>query len=128
MSNDKARTIGLTIQEVARHTGLTPHTLRYYEKIGLIAPVSRSSARQRVYAEADLAWVEFLVRLRATRMPIRHMQAFSRLRAMGEATVGQRRELLELHLAELLGHIEEMQAGAKEIAKKIAYYRTQDQG
>lgn len=44
LNNDKASLIGLTIQEVAKHAGLSAHTLRYYEKIGLIAPISRSTA------------------------------------------------------------------------------------
>lgn len=128
MNNDKASLIGLTIQEVAKHAGLSAHTLRYYEKIGLIAPISRSTSRQRIYAQADLAWVEFLVRLRATHMPIRRMQEFAKLRAQGETTIVQRQALLELHLAELTRDIEMMQAGAEEIRKKVAYYREQRAG
>ena len=77
----------LTIDEVARRTGLTAHTLRYYERIGLIAPVPRASGGQRRYATADLDWIEFLLRLRDTRMPVAQMLVFARLRAEGDATV-----------------------------------------
>ena len=67
----------LSIDEVARRTGLTAHTLRYYERIGLIAPVGRAEGGQRRYAAADLAWIDFLLRLRTTRMPISQMQTFA---------------------------------------------------
>ena len=70
----------LSIDEVARRTGLTAHTLRYYERIGLIAPVGRAPGGQRRYAASDMAWIEFLLRLRTTRMPIGKMQAFAALR------------------------------------------------
>ena len=75
--------VHLTIAEVAERTGLTAHTLRYYERIGLIAAVSRAPGGQRRYASADLDWLAFLLRLRETGMPIQGMQAFARLRSQG---------------------------------------------
>src|SRR6218665_1732318 len=59
----------LSIDDVAKRTGLTAHTLRYYERIGLIAPVARAAGGQRRYAASDMAWVEFLLRLRTQPMP-----------------------------------------------------------
>ena len=81
----------LTIDDVTQRTGLTAHTLRYYERIGLIAPVGRAAGGQRRYAAADMEWIEFLLRLRTTRMPIGMMQSFAALRAAGDATVPARR-------------------------------------
>src|SRR5690349_1245444 len=68
--NIASMTTVLTIQETSATTGLSVHTLRYYERIGLIHPISRSTSRHRRYREEDLRWIEFLLRLRATGMPI----------------------------------------------------------
>ncbi len=64
----------LTINEVATRTGLSAHTLRYYERAGLIAHVARAPGGQRRYAVSDMDWIGFLLRLRTTHMPIRQMQ------------------------------------------------------
>lgn len=80
--------VHLTIAEVARRTGLTADTLRYYERIGLIAAVPRAPGGQRRYASADLDWLAFLLRLRETGMPIQGMQAFARLRSQGTPVSG----------------------------------------
>lgn len=113
----------LSIEEVVRLTGLTAHTLRYYERIGLIAPVGRAAGGQRRYASADLAWIAFLLRLRAARMPIAKMTAFARLRGIGDGTVGERRRMLEEHLSDLLAEIESLQQSAAALQDKIAHYR-----
>ncbi|MFZ3117388.1 MAG: MerR family transcriptional regulator [Variovorax sp.] len=117
----------LTIDEVARRTGLTAHTLRYYERIGLIAPVLRAPGGQRRYASADLDWIEFLLRLRDTRMPVARMQVFARLRAEGDATVPQRRALLEAHLAEVNASLRAMQQAVSVLDTKITVYRAAEQ-
>jgi DNA-binding transcriptional MerR regulator len=89
----------LSIDEVAKRTGLTAYTLRYYERIGLIAPVARAAGGQRRYAASDMDWIAFLLRLRTTHMPIGKMQAFAHLRGAGDATVPARRQMLEEHLS-----------------------------
>ena len=71
----------LTIKDVSQRTGLSAHTLRYYERIGLIAPVARATGGQRRYAAADMDWLAFLLRLRTTGMPIQGMLEFARLRS-----------------------------------------------
>ena len=113
----------LTIAEVARRTGLTAHTLRYYERAGLIAPVARAPGGQRRYASADLDWIGFLLRLRETRMPIGQMQAFAHLRSEGNATASERREMLEQHLAQVLASIATLQHAAEALQAKIGHYR-----
>ena len=114
----------LTIDEVARRTGLSAHTLRYYERIGLIAPVPRAPGGQRRYATSDMDWIGFLLRLRETRMPIGQMQDFARLRGEGNATAPQRREMLESHLADVLASIKAMQRAAEALQAKVGHYRT----
>lgn len=117
----------LSIDEVARRTGLTAHTLRYYERIGLIGPVGRTASGQRRDAPSNIAWIEFLLRLRTTRMPIGKMQAFAALRGAGDSTVPARRQMLEEHLAEVLAEIEAMRRAADALQAKIEHYRSCEQ-
>ena len=113
----------LTVQEMAAATGLSGDTLRYYEKIGLIDPVERAANGHRRYSQADVIWVEFLMRLRATGMSIQQMQRYADLRRQGEATVTERRQLLEAHYAEVEKHIREYEQLRTFIGEKIATYR-----
>ena len=113
----------LSITEVAKRTGLTAYTLRYYERIGLLAPVPRAGGGQRRYAASDMDWLGFLLRLRATGMPIQRMQAFARLRSQGNATASERQEMLEKHLAEVLAQVQALQQSAQVLQAKIAYYQ-----
>ena len=113
----------LGIDQASRRTGLTAYTLRYYERIGLLAPVGRAAGGQRRYAASDMAWIGFLLRLRTTRMPIGKMQAFARLRSAGDATVPERRQMLEEHLTDVLAEIEAMRESAEALKEKIEYYR-----
>ena len=117
----------LSIEEVAKRTGLTAHTLRYYERIGLIAPVARAAGGQRRYAASDMAWIEFLLRLRTTHMPIGKMQAFATLRGAGDSTVLDRRQMLEEHLIDVLAEIEAMSQSAIALQAKIEHYRSMEQ-
>jgi len=117
----------LSIDEVAQRTGLTAYTLRYYERIGLIAPVGRAAGGQRRYAASDIAWIEFLLRLRTTHMPIGKMQAFAKLRGAGDSTVADRRQMLEQHLTDVLAQIKAMRQCAAALQAKIKHYRSLEQ-
>jgi DNA-binding transcriptional MerR regulator len=112
----------LTIGQVAVTTGVSRHTLRYYEQAGLIRAVGRTEAGHRLYAPTDLDWLQFVMRLKATGMPIAGMQAFAALRAQGEVTIGARREMLTAHRDTVLAHIAELQTNLEAIVDKIAYY------
>jgi len=112
-----------SIQQVASMTGLSTHTLRYYEKIGLIKNVQRAQTGYRQYTDFDLAWIQFLIRLRVTGMPMLKMKQFSDLRQKGESTITARKELLEEHYNDVLGKIEELELNAHRIEEKIAHYK-----
>ena len=112
----------LTIGEVAATIGVSTHTLRYYEQAGLIRAVGRTQAGHRLYSPADLDWLRFVMRLKATGMPIAGMQAFAALRAEGQSTVGERRDLLVAHRDAVLARIAELQSNLGAIIDKIAYY------
>ncbi|MED3855130.1 MerR family transcriptional regulator [Priestia megaterium] len=112
-----------SIQQVASMTGLSTHTLRYYEKIGLIKNVQRAQTGYRQYTDVDLAWIQFLIRLRVTGMPMLKMKQFSDLRQKGESTITARKELLEEHYNDVLGKIEELELNSHRIEEKIAHYK-----
>jgi DNA-binding transcriptional MerR regulator len=112
----------LTIGQVAAASGVSTHTLRYYEQTGLIQSVGRSTAGHRLYSPADLDWLQFVMRLKATGMPIAGMQAFAALRAQGEATISARREMLVLHRDAVLEQIAQLQSNFEAIVDKIAHY------
>lgn len=106
---------------------MTTHTLRYYERVGLIQPVGRASNGHRRYSLADEAWIEFLHCLRATNMPIRSMQRYAALRQQGDTTSLERRKILEEHLAAISEQIVELEHAHKILAHKIANYRQIEQ-
>lgn len=112
----------LTIQQVAAITRLSEHTLRYYERAGLLDPVSRSSSGHRRYSASDVAWIQFLNRLRATGMPIRQMQQFAALRRQGIGTAPARRTLLMEHQMAVQERILDLQRNLAAIEDKIRYY------
>lgn len=115
----------LTVAQMSIETGVSSHTLRYYERANLIRPVDRSSGNQRRYSLADVEWVRFLLRLRQTGMPIAQMRSYAQLREQGAATVEARLRLLEEHQTALTSQITRMRAHEKALAAKVASYRNQ---
>ena len=102
---------------------MTAHTLRYYERVGLIQPVGRARNGHRRYSEADEAWLNFLHCMRATDMPIREMQRYAALREKGSATSVERRKLLEDHQAGIAAKIVALQKAHSLLTHKITNYK-----
>jgi DNA-binding transcriptional MerR regulator len=113
---------GLTIAEAARATGVSAHTLRYYERAGLINGVDRADSGHRRYDDADLAWIEVLQRLRATGMPIRRIRQYAELVRAGEGNERERLELLQEHREAVRATLAEVQRHLAFIDKKIDIY------
>jgi len=118
-----APTVSLTIAEAAQASGLSAYTLRYYEQIGLIAPIDRRSGARR-YNDADMRWLDFLVRLRATGMSMRDMQRYAQLLRKGNAAASlvERQALLEAHAERLEAEIRAQRDTLQYIRKKIRTY------
>lgn len=114
--------MALTIAEAAAQTGITTHTLRYYERVGLLPPVARAHSGHRRYGDDDLRMLDLLKRLQASGMPIRKMQDFARLVRGGKRTLKQRRAALAEHLVDVEARITELKATAALLKKKIARY------
>lgn len=112
----------LTIAEVAGRTGLTRHTLRYYERIGLMLGVDRDGSGRRRYSERDLGWIELITKLRATGMPIREVHRYAELVRAGDGNEGERLALLRAHRERVRAQLDTMAAYLGAIDMKISYY------
>ncbi|WP_229698090.1 MerR family transcriptional regulator [Wenjunlia tyrosinilytica] len=110
------------ISEVAEYTGLSPHTLRWYERIGLMPHVDRSHTGQRRFANKDLGWLDFVGKLRLTGMPVADMVRYAELVREGEHTFVERRELLEAHREVVHNRIAELQDSLTVLDHKIGTY------
>ena len=113
----------LTIQEVAQATGLSAHTLRYYERIGLIHPIDREQNTHRRYTTDDVGWIDFLTKLRATGMSIKDMQKYADLQRQGDETLPQRIEMLKSLRDKVEAHMDELNEHLKLIYYKIDIYQ-----
>ncbi|MFE9423511.1 MerR family transcriptional regulator [Kitasatospora sp. NPDC006697] len=113
------------ISEVSELTGLTAHTLRWYERIGLLDPVDRTHGGRRLYSDRDLARLEFLGKLRLTGMPVADMLRYVELARQGEGTARERRELLISHRTEVRAKIADLHATLAVLDHKIDLYAEQ---
>ncbi|GHD92565.1 MerR family transcriptional regulator [Streptomyces naganishii] len=111
-----------TISEVVAFTGLTAHTLRWYERIGLMAHVDRSHTGQRRYTNRDLDWLDLVGKLRLTGMPVADMVRYAELVRAGESTYGERYELLEATRRDVLARIDELRDTLAVLDYKIGIY------
>jgi DNA-binding transcriptional MerR regulator len=112
----------LTIQEAAEATGLSAHTLRYYERIGLIHPIDREENTRRLYTTDDLGWINFLMKMRATGMSIREMQRYAQLQRMGDDTLPDRVEMLKALREQVEARIGELNENMRLVCYKIEIY------
>jgi DNA-binding transcriptional MerR regulator len=113
----------LSISDAAEATGLTAHTLRYYERAGLMLDrVERAPSSHRRYTDADIQWVTLLTRLRATGMPIRRIRDYADLVRDGAGNEAERLALLQAHRQAVLDQLDTMQRNLAAIEHKIAIY------
>jgi DNA-binding transcriptional MerR regulator len=114
----------LSISDAAEATGISVHTLRYYERAGLMLdPVSRAASSHRRYTEEEIRWVSLLARMRATGMPIRRIREYAELVRAGEGTEAARLELLEEHRHAVLEQLDDVRSNLAAIETKIELYR-----
>ena len=111
-----------SIREVSRKTGLSVHTLRYYEKEGLLSGVQRTSGGFRQYTEADLETLSLICCLKNTGMSLQEITRFVSLTRAGNATLRERVELLKHHRENVLARIAEMQTHLDKVTRKLNFF------
>ena len=120
---------GISIQEMARRSGLSEHTLRYYERIGLIAPIPRDlSSRHRRYPLESLPLMEILTCLRGTGMPLTEIRRFLDLRQSGVLAAAEIKALFLAHAAEVARELETAQVRLAYLQGKAAFWDAVEAG
>jgi DNA-binding transcriptional MerR regulator len=115
---------GLSIAEAARRAGVSVHTLRYYERAGLVVTtVDRTAGGRRRYQQLDLDWITVCTKLRSTGMPIKTIRRYAQLVSAGRGNEQERLDLMEAHRAEVAAKLAEVQENLQLIDHKIDVYR-----
>ncbi|MGO1297688.1 MAG: MerR family transcriptional regulator [Vibrio sp.] len=113
----------MNMKDFSNLVGLSAHTLRYYEKIGLLRNIQRNSSGHRIYSSHDRVWIEFVKRLKDTGMPLENILIYADLRQRGPESVLERQALLEQHKANLSLRIAEQQSHLAALEEKIDLYK-----
>jgi DNA-binding transcriptional MerR regulator len=113
----------LTIAEAAREAGVSAHTIRYYERAGLLTPIERNGSGHRRFSPQDVEWVVVCTKLRATGMPIRRIREYAVLVRDGDGNEHERLALLEAHREDVLERLAEIERNLELIDYKIGLYR-----
>ena len=112
----------MTIRQVCSRYGLTPDTLRYYEKVGVIPEVHRSASGIRDYDDVAIGWVENAVCMRSAGVPVESIIEYVRLYQEGDTTLQARRDLLKDVHTKLLAQKQQMEAEIDRLSFKISRY------
>ena len=112
----------MKIAEVSEHTGISSDTLRYYERIGLIWPVSRNASGIRDYSDLDLRRVEFIKCMRSAGLPVEVLIEYVGLVQQGDKTIESRKEILREQRELLAARMSEMQKTLDILDHKIEVY------
>lgn len=114
----------MNVKEFSQRTGLSAHTLRYYEKIGLLKNIHRNQSGHRVYSAKDIEWVSFIIRLKETGMPLQEILHYASMRSCGAKTLANRQQLLEKHQKYLQSHIQQQLEHLDALQQKIQLYKS----
>lgn len=112
----------MTISEVVKKYGLTADTLRYYERQGLIPPVSRTASGLRDYTEQDLRWVGFIRCMRGAGVSIEALTEYVSLFREGKDSISRRKEILTAEREKIAARVAELQAALDRLDKKLDGY------
>jgi DNA-binding transcriptional MerR regulator len=109
----------LTIGQLAELCGLTIETIRSYESAGILSPTARAPNGHKRYQEDDVLWLQFVMKLNATSMPLAEIKDYADLREQGDSTLQARITLLELHRERLLAKMKKLLEQSSEIEDEI---------
>lgn len=113
-----------TIKQAAEKVNLTVHTLRYYDKEGLLPFVNRDKAGNRVFTDSDLEWLGLICCLKNTGMPIKQIGTYIQWCLEGDSSLETRRQMLIEHRQIVLQQIEELNHNLEALNHKIERYNT----
>lgn len=114
--------MGLTIKEVAEKTKLSAHTLRYYEKEGMLPPIKRDNSGNRSYSQRDVEIILVICCLKNTGMPIKQIREYIKWCVAGDETLEKRKELFMKHREAVVKQLHDLQENLNKLDFKIKYY------
>lgn len=112
----------VTIKEVSQKYNISSDTLRYYERVGMIPPVTRTAGGIRDYSEYDLGWVELALCMRGAGLPVEAMIEYVKLCQQGDSTIEARMLLLKEQMETLLEQKAQIESTIKRLDFKISRY------
>lgn len=112
-----------TIKEVSERTHLSPSTLRYYDKEGLMPLLGRTDSGIRRFSDVDISWLQLVCCLKNSGMPLKMIKRFMAFCLKGSSTCEQRKEILEQHKADILKQIEVLNSSLETINYKLSHYK-----
>lgn len=112
----------MTIKEVSEKYNITQDTLRYYERVGMIPSVTRTTGGIRDYQETDIGWVEMAICMRSAGLPVEAMIEYVRLYQEGDATIPARLQLLVDQREVLLEQRKQIESTLERLNYKISRY------
>ena len=122
VKNEKGETMNYSISKFSEKTGISPHTLRYYEKEGLITP-QRNEHHYRIYCDEDLDWAIFINKLKNTGISLKELKRYTELRRIGDSTITSRKNLLLAHRITILKEYEKVKGHLDLLDEKIDLYK-----
>lgn len=112
----------MTIKEVSEKFNISQDTLRYYERVGMIPPVTRTSGGIRDYQESDLGWVELAICMRSAGLPVEALIEYVKLTQEGDKTIEARLQLLSEQRESLIEQQKKINETLKRLDYKIGRY------
>jgi DNA-binding transcriptional MerR regulator len=116
--------MGYTIGEIAETTGLSIHTLRYYEKEGIMPSVKRNNSGIRIYEKTDLEVLQFIRCLKETGMPVIDIKKFVNLLVQGDHTIEKRIDLLQKQKENVQSQVNQLMSYIQMLDEKVKLYKT----
>ena len=114
-----------SVTEAAKISGLSAHTLRYYDDLGLFPFLQRTQGDKRLFSDADMQWVQLIECLRNTGMPISEVKNYVELCLKGNSTLNERLEIVKRQESIMKEQIKEMRKHLKLLQFKKNYYKQQ---
>ncbi len=111
-----------TIGHAAKKMGITPYTLRYYDKEGLLPFIERSASGVRTFRDEDMEWLKLIECLKSAGMPIKGIKSFIDWYAQGDSTLRKRRDMFYERKAVVQEQIQALQKTLDRLTYKCWYY------
>ncbi|MFE4714282.1 MULTISPECIES: MerR family transcriptional regulator [Bacillales] len=117
-----------TIKEASEKLNCAAHTIRFYDKEGLLPNIRRDDHGNRMFEKRDLDWIRLMTCFRATGMSVADLKQIVDLALQGDETIGQRRAILEAHQEEIKRKQRVLDEAFEAVSQKLEVYNNIEKG